>query len=167
MTSFRVLLAAIVAAGVFASPVRSQTLAGLWRSQSGTVYQFSDSYPGVVAVYEQPNPAQVAAGIQSGDLALTGTFISNVLVGTYYQRAPLDVQGVCPQFKIIDSPIQWELNGDVLTGTLLLIGGTDDSCAVTKRILRQMRLERASGQSPQAARPAGLSLVGVAWPSQW
>jgi hypothetical protein len=161
-----VLLTVGISLGALVSPLHSQTLDGMWRSKSGTVYRFSESYPGVVATYEQPNPAQAAAGIQPGDLALKGNYISNVLVGTFYQRAPLDVQAACPQFKIIDSPIQWELSGDVLTGTLLLIGGTDNACAVTQRMLQQMRLERAPAPSQKVQRPP-LSGPPVPWPLPW
>jgi hypothetical protein len=161
-----VLLTVGVSLGALVSPLHSQTLEGMWRSQSGTVYRFAESYPGVVATYEQPNPAQVAAGIQPGDLALKGNYISNVLIGTFYQRAPLAVQEACPQFKIIDTPIQWEQSGDVLAGTLLLIGGTDNACAVTQRILQQIRLELAPALSSKVQRPT-VSGLPVPWPFPW
>ncbi|MBA3446110.1 MAG: hypothetical protein H0T56_00600 [Pseudaminobacter sp.] len=75
---------------------------GFWKSQSGAVYRLIQTEDKVVGTYEIPNAAQTAAGIVKGDLALKGDFIADVLSATCYQRAPLPVQEMCPEFKIID-----------------------------------------------------------------
>src|SRR4051812_38801484 len=94
----------------FSSPAlpQSQSLEGLWRSQYETVYRLISRDREIIGVFEKPNAAQANAGIKPGDLAFKGDFITNVLTGTYFQRAPLEVQDICPEFKIIDSAIQWE-----------------------------------------------------------
>lgn len=141
-------------------------LDGLWKSQSGAVYRLVQRGNAVVVTYEIPNVAQEAAGIVKGDLALKGDFIAGVLTGTYYQRAPLAVQEACPEFKIIDGPVQWELKDGSLTGALMLIGGSDENCAVTVRSLSQMRMERLPDpSSAEIAMPA--KTMPSPWPVPW
>lgn len=142
----------------------AQTLDGLWKSQSGTIYNIRMTGALIVGTYEVPNAAQIAAGIQKGDLAIKGSFIPNVLTGTYYQRAPLKIQELCPEFKVIDTPIQWETNGPELTGSLLLISGTDSSCNVTGRRLQQMKLLREADTRSVRTSDQGIPLP---WPFPW
>lgn len=142
----------------------AQTLDGLWKSQSGTIYSIRVTGASVVGTYEVPNASQIAAGILKGDLAIKGTFIPNVLTGTYYQRAPLKIQELCPEFKVIDTPIQWETNGSEMTGSLLLISGTDSKCEVTGRRLQQMMLLREAGTNSVRTSGEGMPLP---WPFPW
>ena len=123
-------------------------LDGLWKSQSGAVYRLVHRGDVVVVTYEIPSAGQEAAGIAKGDLALKGEFIAGVLSCTFYQRAPLALQQTCPEFKIIDGPVQWELKDGSLTGALMVIGGSDENCAVTVRSLSQMRMERLPDRMP-------------------
>ena len=168
MTHSQMLLSAGVVLSALSNPVYSQTstIEGLWRAQSETVYRFVQRERYVVGTYEVPNAAQIAAGIKRGDLALKGDYISNVLVGTYYQRAPLAIQNICSEFEIIDSPIHWELNNNSLTGTLLLIGSTDNSCNVNKRILEHMQIERVPGDDVKKPTTSSDGLPGP-WPFPW
>lgn len=144
--------------------VRAQALDGLWEAQSGTVYRIISKGASIVGTYEIPNSAQTAAGIKKDDLALKGNYIDNVVVGVYYQRAPLIIQEKCPEYKVIDSPIQWELSNSEVTGSLLIIRGTNDSCEVTGRRLQQMRLSRVRHEIVASPAAEGMPLP---WPFPW
>lgn len=142
------------------------TLDGLWRSSSGAVYRYAQRGETVVATYEVLIEGQVAAGIKKGDLSLKGTYVDNVLSATFYQRAPLHIQAMCPEHQIIDLPVAWELNENVLGGTLVLVFGSDDHCQITRRQLQTFRLEREPAQNVQVAEPAG-QIEAAQWSSPW
>lgn len=142
------------------------TLDGLWRSSSGAVYRYVQRGETVVATYEVLIEGQVAAGIKKGDLALKGTYVDNVLSATYYQRAPLQIQAMCPEHQIIDLPVAWELNENVMSGALVLVFGSDDDCQITRRQLQAFRLEREPAQDAHDAEPAG-HIAAVPWSSPW
>ncbi|TIS62072.1 hypothetical protein [Mesorhizobium sp.] len=164
-----VLVGALCAVFAMSELSRAQTIEGLWQSQSKAVYRFVQRGVSVLATYEVPNKEQMDAGIKAGDLALKGDFVPDVLVATYYQRAPQPVQDVCPEFKIIDHEIQWKLEGDkVLFGTLLLIGGDElGSCKVTMRALQAIRFERLKDKElPQQVEGDGRSCSAV-WCGSW
>ena len=164
--SLLVLAGTFVVAAANAGSSQAPTIEGLWKARTQTVYRFVQRGSFVVATYEIPNAAQTAAGIVTGDLALKGSFIANVLSGTYYQRAPLAVQETCPEFKIIDGPVQWELKDNAFAGTLMLIGGSDEDCTVSKRILSQVHIERLSEPIPDRKEPSPAAMPPN-WPSPW
>jgi hypothetical protein len=162
------LLLAVLALLSGLSPSWSQEpmLDGLWNSPSGAIYRFTQIGGHVVATYDVPSKAQVAAGIKQGDLALKGTYIDNVLTGTYYQRAPLEIQATCPEHQIIDVPVQWEFDGTSLSGSVLIVYGSDGTCAITRRALQPMPLERVPGDMVAKRQPASAGMP-LPWPFPW
>ncbi len=139
-------------------------LDGLWQSDTGAVYRYVQRGDTVVAIYEVLTEGQVAAGIKKGDLSLKGTYVDNVLSATFYQRAPVVIQTQCPEHQIIDLPVSWAFQDDVLSGSITRVFGTDESCEITRRQLQPMRLERYKGQNSDKAEPAG-DAMSILWPS--
>ncbi len=142
------------------------TLDGLWRSSAGAVYRYVQRGKTVVATYEVLNEGQIAAGIKKGDLSLKGTYVDNVLMATFYQRAPVAIQQLCPEHQVIDLPVAWELKDDILRGGLVLVYGSSDSCDITRMQLQDFRLEREPAESADVPQPAGqMSLTN--WAPSW
>lgn len=138
-------------------------LSGYWRTGSGAEYEIRYEADYLIALYWNPSPPQRASGFKRGDLAYKGTLVGRVLVGTFYQRFPLDTRERCPGMWERPTTLYLQVSEDSnrLSGTLLEEHLPDDSCVIDDRRLSALVFERIADEKKGAERVSGNAIKRV------
>jgi len=133
-----------ITTGAMNDKMQAGDVVGYWKSETGATYRFLHEGDYLIALYEQPNDTQTAAGIKSGDLAYKGTIIDKVASGTFYQYFPIENKKTCPALWAAPTPLCFQVADDFnkMEGDLVYEHISDNGCKIDDRRIARLVLTR-------------------------